>query len=160
MADMNTNPTSHQQPIDEWVNHLNKPVKVDLHDGKTYEGIMEHLDQDNIYLLIQISPNTAGNEQYSRSFGYGGAGYPGTGYGAGYGGYPGQGYGAQHGGYPGGGYGPGYGAGYPGVGYGPGYGGGYHPGYGPGYPGYGAPGAYVGRLILPLAALTGLAALY
>ncbi|GGE51093.1 hypothetical protein GCM10011391_32350 [Pullulanibacillus camelliae] len=125
--------------MNDWSQYVNQSVKVSALDGKSYEGIMEHIDGEQLHLLIPIDiPAEDG-----RAFGYPGAGgYPGA---PGYygGGYP-SGYGYTGGyqtgfGYPGGGYG------YPG-----GYGGPYGP-YGLGYP-----GRPFGRLTLPLAALTAL----
>ena len=167
--------------MNEWMNHVNKPVKISALNGATYEGILQHIDQENIHLLIPIHPGSNASEDDARTFGYGGTGYPG-GYGSGYqgaggygvqGGFGGQGgYGAQGGygtdaGYPGlpglGGYG--YGAqgglgtgGFHGIGNNFGHPNGVGPGFGanPGYGfGPGFPGIY-GNLTLPLAALTAL----
>lgn len=104
--------------------YLNQHVQIQTQDHQMYQGIVESVDNDNVYLLIP--DNTQMEMDYSqmgqmpaqqgmtRQWGYGpGYGYPGYGY-------------------------PGYG--YPGYGY---------PGYG--YPYY--PRPRYRRLALPLAAL-------
>jgi small nuclear ribonucleoprotein (snRNP)-like protein len=109
--------------------HLHKQVKAYTMDGECYEGYVEHVDDVNVYLIVEVDvERTEGNENEDRNdqheadeergFGYGGYGYPGYGYGY-----------------------PGYGYGYPGY-------------YGHGY-GYGG----FKRLILPLAALTAISLL-
>jgi hypothetical protein len=125
-------------------NHMYRYVLLHTNDGKSYDGIIEHVDEKNVYLAVPLTATDIGNrsdddlieqddDEFSRNEDQneqrqflGGYGIPG--------GYPGYGY-------------PGYG----------------YPGYG--YPGYGHPG-YVRprrrrfqRQILPLAALTGLALL-
>jgi hypothetical protein len=125
--------------------HMHRYVLVQTSDGRSYDGIVENVDDRNVYLAIPIgrvdmgyreTENTFENEEEQsersdenseqRIFG-------------GYGGY-------GYGGYPGG-FG-GYGYGRPGYGYG-------YPGY---HGGYGRRGRFQ-RLILPLAALTALSIL-
>ncbi len=169
--------------VNELKKHLNKPVKLTTVDGKLYEGILGHVNENekNIQLFIPINISDNKVDLGIRAYGTPGVGGP-TGYGTtGYG-VPGAGsagYGVPSAG-PAGGYGSaGYGA--PGMSGGYGYGAspgptgygtpgttGYGtPGYGPygaagGYKapgaagaGYGAPG-YYGNLSLPMAALNGL----
>jgi small nuclear ribonucleoprotein (snRNP)-like protein len=81
--------------------HMNKRVKAELADGKVYEGIIENVDDQNVYLIIEININFTRNEEVEeeedRAWGYGyppyyyGYGYPHYGYP--YYGYPGYGYG-------------------------------------------------------------------
>lgn len=71
--------------------HLNRCVRAELADGQAFEGIVEHVDEENVYLIIEININVnrtdeADEEDY-RGFGYG-YGYPPYGYG-----YPIYGYG-------------------------------------------------------------------
>jgi uncharacterized membrane protein len=137
----------HTQPYDMKTmckHHMHRYVLVQTNDGRNYDGIVEHVDDHNVYLAIPIGRMDAGfreeenrgeqlegnsersnNESDQRINGW-------------YGGYPGYGYG---------------GYGYPGYGYG-------RPGFGYGYPGYGygRRGRFQ-RLILPLAALTALSIL-
>lgn len=125
-------------------NHMYRYVLLHTNDGKSYDGIIEHVDEKNVYLAVPLTATDMDrsdedlNEQDDDGFSrnkdendqrqfLGGYGIPG--------GYPGYVY-------------PGYG--YPGYGF---------PGYV--YPGYGIRPRRrrFQRQILPLAALTGLALL-
>lgn len=110
--------------------YLQQPVRLQTNDGGYYEGVIEHVDNEYVYLITTVSEGSTefrGGESRQRPpYGYG---FP---YGPGYGGYYGSGYGAYYGGYPF--YGP----------------------YGYGYFGY--PGR-ISRLVLPLAALTAISLL-
>ncbi len=124
--------------------HQHKQVLIHTHDGNQFIGMIEHVDEMNVYLIMPAESHDAGmhmqhQEQAMQRVWLGGLGYPGLG-------YPGVGYPGL--GYPSIGY-PGFG--YPGIGY---------PGFG--YPGYFYPGSGLGyyrRLVLPLAALTALSLL-
>jgi small nuclear ribonucleoprotein (snRNP)-like protein len=124
--------------------HMHRHVLVETRDGRKFDGIIEHVDEVNVYIAViikgmdsgyresedayeasdgsDVRSNNETNQEYSRGFGYPGYGFGGYGYGY-----------------------PGYGYGYPGYGYG-------YPGYGYGYPNY-------GRLILPLFGLAAISAL-
>ena len=140
--------------------HINKYVVLQTTDGQQIDGIIESLDQNNVYVIVPMEsgmnqapvaamPNMMAQEaavganslnmphpqmrEEDRAFIGGLWGAPGYGV---------PGYGV-----------PGYGV--PGYGY-PGYG---YPGYGyPGY-GYGIPRRRLGRIALPLAALLALTAI-
>jgi hypothetical protein len=77
---------------------MNKPVRAQLCDGKVYDGVIEHVDDQNVYLIVEININVReseeSEEEENRYLGYG-YGYPPYGYGYGYPfyGYPGYGYG-------------------------------------------------------------------
>jgi uncharacterized membrane protein len=136
----------HTQPYDMKTmckHHMHRYVLVQTNDGRNYDGFVEHVDDQNVYLAIPIGRvDTGYREEENRGEKVDGGtdrndesdqrinGW--------YGGYPGYGYG---------------GYGYPGYGYG-------RPGFGYGYPGYGygRRGRFQ-RLILPLAALTALSIL-
>lgn len=125
--------------------HLHRYVLLQTKDGKSYDGIIEHVDEQNAYLAVPIGPmdtelreeewnehdednldrNEEGQDQRQFYGGYGSLG-----------GYPGYGY-------------PGYG--FPGYGY---------PGYGYPRPGFFRPRRRrFQRQILPLAALAALSLL-
>lgn len=111
--------------------HLYRYVLVQTTDQQSYDGIVENVDETNLYLAVpegEVEGAAVNEERLLGGLGYG----PGLGYGAGYG-YPGYG---------------------PGLGYGAGYG---YPGYG--YPYYPRPRRRFRRLILPLAGLTALSLL-
>jgi hypothetical protein len=90
-----------QEAIDLCKQHIHKYVLIHTKDGMQYDGIVESLDGDYVYLAVPagaaelVSPQARTLPGY---YGYGGYPY-GGGYGYGYG-YPGYGYG-----YPGYGYG-------------------------------------------------------
>lgn len=78
--------------------YVNQHVKVTTKDGKMYEGYIENVDQDHVYLAVPRNANdrdkgdsTSGGE---RQFGFGFPGYYGYPYG-----YPPYGYGYGYG-YP------------------------------------------------------------
>ncbi|WP_025028046.1 hypothetical protein [Caldalkalibacillus mannanilyticus] len=131
------------QPIDmkkTCVDHINRYVLIQTKDGYSYDGIVEHVDDQNVYLAVPIGEEIMSEPMYQprdqvsapdqrveqenpesgeRQF------YPG------FGGYPG------------------YGGFYPGYGY---------PAYG--YPGYGFPRRRrFSPLILPLTAIAALSLL-
>lgn len=124
--------------------NMHRYVMAQTNDGMVYDGIVESVDEENLYLAVptgeaEMTAPVANNPHHNygdhayRAYGVVGA--------QGYGGYGG--YGAPvYGGYGG------YGA--------PIYGG--YPGYGYGYPGYG-PRRRFRRFILPLAALAALSLL-
>lgn len=77
-------------------NHLYRYVLVQTTDQQSFDGIVENVDETNLYLAVPEGEveGVASNEErllgglgYGPGFGYG----PGLGYGAGYG-YPGYGY--------------------------------------------------------------------
>jgi small nuclear ribonucleoprotein (snRNP)-like protein len=128
----------HQQQnmYDVCKNHMHRYVLVQTADQQAYDGIVENVDDTNLYLAVPVGETMERNEGNDERL----LGGVGLGYGAGLG-FPGYGY-------------PGFG--YPGYGF-PGYG---FPGYG--YPGYGypfGPRRRFQRLILPLAAITALSLL-
>lgn len=109
--------------------HMNKYVLVHTKDGSQYDGIVESMDDEHVYLAVPVGspePMPAQMRALPVPYGYG-AFPPGVGYG-----YPGW-------GYPG--------PGYPGFGY---------PGFG--YPGFGYGGRFR-RLAIPLAALAAISLL-
>jgi hypothetical protein len=74
--------------------HMHRYVLVQTHDGQQFDGIVENVDDDNLYLAV---PNWGTQTSDSRltpfGFGYPGYGY-GYGYPYGYGyGFPGYGFG-------------------------------------------------------------------
>jgi len=76
--------------MNNWSAYVNQPVKVSVLDGKSYEGIMEHIDGEQLHLLIPINIPEGVRTGDGRAFGYpgvGGWGYPGYGYPGGYGPY-------------------------------------------------------------------------
>ncbi|HEY2492551.1 MAG TPA: hypothetical protein VGI33_06540 [Paenibacillus sp.] len=116
--------------------HIHRYVRVWIVDGRAFDGFVESVDEEQLYLAIPVGHEMPDNEQ----IGLENAGHPecSVGHHGNFGGYPGiqtralaQGY------YP-----------YPGAGLGYGY---------PGYPPYGI--RRFNRLVLPLAALTGLSLL-
>jgi hypothetical protein len=123
--------------------HMHRYVLVQTNDGRDYDGFVEHVDDQNVYLAVPIGRlGTEAREEHNRDQKGNGNNERNhdesdqriNGF---YGGYPGF-------GYPGFGYGrPGYSYGFPGYGY---------------YPGYGRRARFQ-RLILPLAALTALSVL-
>lgn len=143
--------------------HINRYVLIQMSDGNMFDGIIESVDEQNIYLAVPVGDMVM---QHGAPLMHGHG--PGHGHGHGHGPHCGCGGVAtagaghhhiqpyqhsSHGRSPspnlGYGYGPGYG---PGFGYGPGYGYGYGPGY------YG-PRRRFNRVILPLAAFTALSLL-
>lgn len=76
--------------------HLNRRVRAVLCDGKMYEGLVEHVDDQHVYLIIEININvTRSEDEEEESRYFGGYGYPPYGpFGYGYPGYgyPGYGY--------------------------------------------------------------------
>ncbi|MEW9667275.1 hypothetical protein [Ammoniphilus sp. 3BR4] len=74
--------------------HINRYVEIQMKDGKTYDGIVESVDDQNVYLAVpRGGSQRISNEgrQFGFGFpwyGYGGFGYPWYGYG-----YPGYGFG-------------------------------------------------------------------
>jgi len=73
--------------MNNWSAYMNQPVKVSVLDGKSYEGIMEAIDGEQVHLLIPINIPEGVREGEDRAFGYpgvGGWGYPGYGYPGGY----------------------------------------------------------------------------
>ncbi|WP_100406532.1 hypothetical protein [Bacillus solitudinis] len=133
--------------------YLNQPVNMQVHGQHLYNGVVEYVDDENVYVMVPIDDqgqhmdlkeliatpgafDTTESEHIPGEFSEqqmrgneDARFFPG-----GYGGY-----------------------GYPGYGFYPGYG---YPGYGPFYP-YPRPRFRGwGRVILPLAALTAIAALY
>jgi hypothetical protein len=67
--------------------HMHRYVGVQMADGSYHEGIVENVDEHNLYLAV---PTGAADQDQTRAFlpfGYSGYGYPGYGY-EGYG-YPG-----------------------------------------------------------------------
>lgn len=82
--------------------YIHQPVRVQTKEGLVYEGVIEHVDQNHVYLLIEDNHGTMNvreTQEKSRQFfgyGYGNPyytyGYPGYGYG-GFAGYPGYYYG-------------------------------------------------------------------
>lgn len=77
--------------------HINRYVEIRMKDGKTYDGIVESVDNENVYLAVPKGDGSrSSNAERQFGFAYPGFGYPG------FYGYPGYGFG-----YPG--YGFGYG---------------------------------------------------
>lgn len=125
--------------------HMHRYVLVQTNDGNSYDGFVEHVDDQNVYLAIPIGRMNTGYREDENSGENTDRGSERTG-------EPDQRINGWYGGYPLYGYG-GYSYGYPGYGYG-------RPGYGYGYPGYGyGHRGRFQRLILPLAALTALSIL-
>lgn len=91
-----------QEAVDVCKQHMNKYVLIHTADGMQYDGIVESLDDEYVYLAVPVGAAELVPPQ-ARAW---------PGYGYGYGGYP---YGGAGFGYPGYGY-PGFG--YPGYGYG------------------------------------------
>jgi small nuclear ribonucleoprotein (snRNP)-like protein len=118
--------------------HMHRYVLVQLNDGRDYDGIVEHVDDQNVYLAVPVGRVDTGNREEENS------GDKGVGNNQRNNDESDQRINGWYGGYPGFGYGrPGYSYGFPGYGY---------------YPGYGRRGRFQ-RLILPLAALTALSIL-
>lgn len=90
---------------DQCREYLQQPVRIETKDGGHYEGIIEYVDNEYVYLLSYADqgPTEVRSEENRQVYGYG---FPY--YGPGYGSYYGLGYG-YYGGYPF--YGP-YGYGY------------------------------------------------
>lgn len=134
---MHYNLPPQQQPVNmkkTCMDHIHRYVLLKTIDGKSFDGIVEHVDDTNVYIAVPsgmpVREGGSHEEEMSRNqdsadervF------YPGIGNIPGYGGFP---------------------YGYPGYGY----------WYGYGYPGYGyAPGRFQ-RLVLPLTALAALSLL-
>jgi len=112
-------------------NHMHRYVMVQTADQQSFDGIVENVDETNLYLAVPTAEAMQRDEGSEERL----IGGVGLGYGAGFG-YPGYGF-------------PGYG--FPGYGF-PGYG---YPGYG--YPF--RPRRRFQRLVLPLAAITALSLL-
>ncbi len=70
--------------------HKNYFVILEMKDGQQYDGIIEDLDAENVYVLMPVGDEDDDQSHHERQWGYGGYGY-GGGYGPGYGygyGYP------------------------------------------------------------------------
>jgi hypothetical protein len=80
--------------------HMHKYVLIHTTDGMQYDGIVESMDDDYVYLAVPVGTQELMPPQVRALPGYYGYG---PGYGYGYPGYPAY---------------PGYGYGYPGYGYG------------------------------------------
>lgn len=131
--------------------HLHRYVMVQTRDGMAYDGIVENVDEENVYLAVPVAEQANAYPEHVNA-------YPGHANA-----YPGQANvypehagvlpAAMMDGRPDG---AAFGYGYPGFGY---------PGYGFGFPGYGFPGygyfprRRFRRLILPLTLLAGLSLL-
>lgn len=61
--------------------HINRYVEIQMKDGKTYDGIVESVDDQNVYLAVPRgeSPRMS-NEERQFGFGYPLYGYGGFGY--------------------------------------------------------------------------------
>jgi hypothetical protein len=97
------------EAVDVCKQHMHKYVLIHTTDGMQYDGIVESLDDDYVYLAVPVGPAELVPPQTRALpgyYGYGGYPYGGAGYGYGYPGYGGYG---GYGGYPGYGYGYGYG---------------------------------------------------
>jgi hypothetical protein len=135
--------------------HMHRYVMAQMNDGAEYDGIVESVDDENVYLAVPVGEVNAPAPMYQMPA-YGAPAAQGC---SPCGDSPGYDYRTigAYGGYGAGGFGygyPGYGTGIPGYGYGvPGYG---TPGYG--YPGYGRRRRF-SRLALPFAALAALSLL-
>lgn len=67
--------------------HMYRYVMVQTNDGMTYDGIIESVDNDNVYLAVPVGEAEARQPVYGTpGYGYGGYGYGYPGY---YPGYPG-----------------------------------------------------------------------
>lgn len=61
--DMDTNRHKKMYDVKELKKHLNKPIKLSTIDGKSFDGILGHVDEQNIHIVvpINIGPNKIEN---------------------------------------------------------------------------------------------------
>jgi hypothetical protein len=88
------------EAVDVCKKHMHKYVLIHTTDGMQYDGIVESVDDDYVFLAVPVGAAELAPPQaraLTGYYGYGGYPYGGAGYGYGY---------------------PGYGYGYPGYGYG------------------------------------------
>lgn len=82
-----------QEAYNLCMKHIHRYVEISMKDGKKFDGIVESVDNENVYLAVPRGGERQGDESRQFGFGYpgfgfGGFGYPGFGWG-----FPGYGWG-------------------------------------------------------------------